>query len=355
LILDLAAAENRAVNDSPFFRRRQSMSTVLSSRSRALRVVVAPRSRAEQQVRTTVARSLVPPRAITLEAIAGGFHPLPQLDLHDRAGRVIPDLVFTNFYVGGNASWKTTDIQSIDQALSAAMSDPHLNNVMVQYFRGAPVTSTFKPSRVLPGSHPARVSQKRVEKIISQLHASGDLDAFPAASTVFNLMLPRGTVLTLGGPADHEEHAQTGVPTDEEDSSLHGLGGFHGSIHTATNGIYYAVGVFSEGNNGIVAFDQPWKNVVATFYHELNEARTDADVEDAEHTGSDSFIGWTNDENPSEEIGDIPMALAGGNLSLVMKEVPLTHGGGKVPIQLMWSNAVHGPEGPIPHPRPVTH
>jgi hypothetical protein len=26
-------------------------------------------------------------------------------------------------------------------------------------------------------------------------------------------------------------------------------------------------------------FDQPWKNVLATFYHELNEARTDPDVD----------------------------------------------------------------------------
>jgi hypothetical protein len=33
-----------------------------------------------------------------------------------------------------------------------------------------------------------------------------------------------------------------------------------------------------------------------------------------------------------------------------MKEVPLSDGSGTVPIQLMWSNAVGGPEGPIPAP-----
>jgi hypothetical protein len=66
--------------------------------------------------------------------------------------------------------------------------------------------------------------------------------------------------------------------------------------------LYYAVGVFSDGNNGIVAFDQPWENVVATFYHELNEARTDADVEDGQ-------VAWVNEEQPSEEIGDIPMSV----------------------------------------------
>ena len=51
----------------------------------------------------------------------------------------------------------------------------------------------------------------------------------------------------------------------------------------------YSVGVFSEGNNGIVAFNNSWKNVVATFYHELVEARTDADVEEGR-------VAWVNNE-----------------------------------------------------------
>jgi hypothetical protein len=55
--------------------------------------------------------------------------------------------------------------------------------------------------------------------------------------------------------------------------------------------VYYAVGVYSQTEtdgtvNGIPVFEQPWKNVVATFYHELNEARTDADVEDAIRAGN---------------------------------------------------------------------
>jgi hypothetical protein len=83
--------------------------------------------------------------------------------------------------------------------------------------------------------------------------------------------------------------------------------------------------------------------VVATFYHELVEARTDADVEEGR-------VAWVNNQFPSEEIGDIPMSLAGANLGKVMKEVPLSDGSGTVPIQLMWSNAVGGPEGPIPAP-----
>ena len=112
--------------------------------------------------------------------------------------------------------------------------------------------------------------------------------------------------------------------------------------------VYYAVGVYSEGPNGIVAFDKPWKNVCATFYHELCEARTDPDVEDAIAAGdtpaADKFIGWYS--NKGGEIGDIPMEEAGSNLGLIMKEVKLTSGA-TAPIQLMWSNAVGGPEGPI--------
>jgi hypothetical protein len=101
--------------------------------------------------------------------------------------------------------------------------------------------------------------------------------------------------------------------------------------------------VFSERNNGIPAFDESGKNFIATFYHELVEARTDADVEQGE-------VAWVNNEKPSEEIGDIPMTLAGQNLGKVTKEVPLGDGSGTVPIQLIWCNAVSSPEGPISDP-----
>jgi len=41
------------------------------------------------------------------------------------------------------------------------------------------------------------------------------------------------------------------------------------------------------------------------------------------------------------------MEEAGSDLAAVMREVRLADGSGTVPIQLMWSNAVGGPEGPI--------
>ena len=131
----------------------------------------------------------------------------------------------------------------------------------------------------------------------------------------------------------------------------------HGSIRVGSGAsdqiVYYAIGVYSEtlpdGTvNGIPVFDQAWKNVVATFYHELNEARTDPDVEDAIRAGNDpaatKFLGWTSKQG--EECGDFPVFEA-NPLSEIFQEIKLTDGSGTVPVQFQYSDKVHGPEGPI--------
>lgn len=312
---------------------------------RPLNVFVRTGSKAELVSRRRAAGRKLEPRVLRTrpEDIAAGFTPRPDLNLVDQGGKIIQDLVFTNFYVGADG-WDPADMQNIDSSLTKAMSDPHLNNVMLQYFRGAAaITSTFQPSQTLP-DHPNTISQTDVESLVTLLQGQGQFNGFDLGNTVFNFMLARGIVLTIDdGSGQTKGGAKAQAGADDASSSLEGLGGFHGSVHVGGNTIYYAVGVFSEGNNGIVAFDQSWKNVVATFYHELNEARTDADVED-------NAVAWVTNESPSEEIGDIPMSLAGADLSKVMQEVPLADGSGTVPIQLMWSNAVAGPEGPIDNP-----
>ena len=114
---------------------------------------------------------------------------------------------------------------------------------------------------------------------------------------------------------------------------------------------YYSANVFSQrlpnGRvNGIPAFDASWKDVVGTLYHEMNEFRTDADVAEANRTGNEDLLGWVG---PNSEIGDQPINAAGaaGDLSLVFQEIMLSMGGGRVPVQFLYSNAVHGAEGPI--------
>jgi hypothetical protein len=325
------------------------MSTLTITAPRFTRVAVHPGSPAAKLHRA---------------ARAAGFPAKTALNLKRFPGKTIEHLTFTNIYLGSAADWDRDDIKNIDWALSAAMRDPRLNNVIAQYYPDGKSTTVFKPSRLLEGPLPHRVFRGTIEGFVAGLEGSNGLSGFDLASTVFCFMLPRGVVLSdhmSAAAARHErerdddDEPRFNPALGERDAldSLHGLGGYHGSIHPKrgpkTSTVYYAVAVYSEGTNGIVAFDKPWKSICATFYHELCEARTDPDVEDAIRAGdtpaADDFLGWYSPRGG--EIGDIPMDEAGANLGKVMKEVPLTRGGKKVPIQLMWSNAVGGPEGPI--------
>jgi hypothetical protein len=339
-----------------------------TNKTRPMNVQVKKGSPAETYYRS---KAGLPGKDALLPAeIAPGIQPTPAHDLVFHGGKTVPDMTYTNFFVGGQKSWQQSDITRIDQALSAAMTDRRLNNVMAQYFPGKQISCASRPSRVLPGNAPTVVSQGDVENLVRNLHAQGQLDGFDLGSTIFNFMLPRGAVLnTNGAPtasaaasasADEWRVNNPARPEDEADSR-HGLGGYHGSVHVkrpdgtmAT--LYYSVGVFSEvrpdgKENGIAVFDEPWKNVVATFYHELNEFRTDPDVEDAIKAGDTiaggKFLGWMSEQG--EEIGDFPISEA-DPLSQVFKEVATADGNGHVPIQFQYSNAVHGPEGPIDAP-----
>jgi hypothetical protein len=334
-------------------RLRKGAKKVAKNTVRPLNVAVARGTKAEQHFKSMV---VIP------AAIAPGLPHSPAHNLINHGGKTIQNLIYTNFFIGGAASWDANDIKLIDDALNQAMSDAPLNNVMMQYFNNKPITATFKPSHILPGAKPKVFSQGDVEKLVKSLFAQGGLAGFDFTSTVFNFMLPSGTILNSDeGPtaAVSPNALASPVPNEEDEaSSTQGLGGYHGSVHVdKKTTVYYAVGVFSEqrpngSHNGIVAFDKPWKNIVATFYHELCEARTDPDVEDAIRAGNSpnavKFLGWTSQQG--EECGDFPMDEAGGDLSLVMQEVQLANGAGKVPVQFQYSNAVQGPEGPIPAP-----
>lgn len=326
---------------------------------RPLNVYVGRGSSAERALRLR-SGSVVP------EAIAPGLPPTPEHDLRFYGGKTIQYLNFVNYYIAANA-WAQDDIDNIDRCLAAAMSDEDLNNVIAQYFTG-PIASAFAGSQKLPGQIAPTMSQGDVEKLATDLFSQNQFNAYDLASTVFNFLLPPGTVLntdsTLTGAnqlaATQVQTHQTVIPHDEDDS-LNGLGGYHGSVHVTGGAIvYYAVGVYSQvqGNgtiNGIPVFDQPWKNIVATFYHELNESRTDADVEDAIRAGNDpnanAFLGWVSDQG--EECGDFPVTEAAGDLAKVFEEVQLTSGVATVPVQFQYSNFVHGPEGPIAVPYPT--
>ena len=275
--------------------------------------------------------------------------------MEDFGGPTIADLTFVNRYVGGADMWSDSDVSNIDTALSAAMSDSGLQSVIAQYYQGRQISSTMLPSAVVDGAVPPTVYKNNAEALAQELHAAGALGNADATKSVINIMLPAGIVLSddfepgFQPPAAQEEaydrRKQRVIRVGEDDAadSRNGLGGYHGSIHLQDGTeFYYAVGVYSEGANGIDAFGVPWKNVVATFYHELNEARTDADVEDVNATGNANLLGWYS-QTGQGEIGDLPINACNGDLSLVFQEVTLSGGAGTVPIQVMWSNADDGP------------
>src|ERR1700748_1487027 len=76
-------------------------------------------------------------------ALAPGFAAHTALNLHFFGGRTIEHLTFTHVYLGGKAAWNQNDIKSIDASLSASMADPHLNNVIAQYFKDGKPTAAF--------------------------------------------------------------------------------------------------------------------------------------------------------------------------------------------------------------------
>jgi hypothetical protein len=267
------------------------------------------------------------------DQIAPGFTPNAQYDLSYFAGPTIATATVMPIYVGGDgtqaggaAAWTQSDMTAVDQALAHALGDTNLESVMAQYFPSQPSASVAGSAQLT--NQATTFQQTDVESMVRSAYQGGTLTG-DATQTLFCFMLSPGTRLFASDGSD----------------SYNGLGGYHGSISVGGTTVYYAVGVYSETSggvtNGIPAFNQPWKNVVATFYHEINEWRTDAAVEQATSSNVNGVLGWYSQQYG--EIGDIPITEAGANLSEVFVEVTLAAGGGTVPVQLMYSNYDHGP------------
>ncbi len=289
--------------------------------------------------------------------IAPGFTPAKRFDLKFNGGKTLQHLRFKSFYLGGPA-FPAADIPLIDKALSGAMSDPPLNNVMQQYFPRGPITTTFLGSTVWAPATSATFTRDSIDTVLTDLNAANALAGIDFTSTVICFFLPPGIILTddkvgkVAGAAQGADKRKASYLIGDSDqaSSLEGLGGYHGSTHVTGQKVYFAVAVYSQmingAPNGIPFWPDSWKNMVATFYHELNEARTDPDVEEYNLAPGPKIIGWYANVQGGGEIGDTPINQSGGRLALVFTEVKLADGT-TAPIQLMWSNAVHGPEGPF--------
>lgn len=125
-----------------------------------MNVFVGKSSRAETRFRNSAGLPIDP------QALAPGLPATPEHNLIFHGGKTIHDLIFSNFYIGGAASWNQDDIKSIDRCLAAAMSYRGLNNVICQYFGDDNISSSFKGSQILEGNdiedvHSLRHSEKQ--------------------------------------------------------------------------------------------------------------------------------------------------------------------------------------------------
>jgi hypothetical protein len=64
------------------------------------------------------------------DAIAPGIPPDASADLVFHGGKTVPQMEFQNVFLGGHTSWLASDIDSINTAITLAMQDRRLNNVV---------------------------------------------------------------------------------------------------------------------------------------------------------------------------------------------------------------------------------
>ncbi len=267
--------------------------------------------------------------ALASAALANNLRPAPYSDLIYRGGKLVPQMRYQNVYLGARASWHDDEKRSIDHAIKVAMQDRRLNSVLTQYFQGrAPECDPLDSLSLDEAGDAVILDEADITAKVVELYTTKKISHRDLDVTIFNLMLPRGTELHFQGHSSREE-----------------IGGYHGSTKVVEQGrsitLYYSANVYSDAGNGLEAFDRAWKNVVATLYHELNEFRTDPDVGEAGRV-EDPLLGWVS--NLGEEIGDQPIYAADKNLSIVFKEILANEE--RIPVQLLYSNAVHGAEEP---------
>jgi hypothetical protein len=300
-----------------------------------MRIQVLPGSEAEYHHYQAAAR--YSGESIEREALAPGVTASPQDDLVFRGGKVLPQMGFQNIYLGRSNDFAPGDVESIDDAITRVMRDGQLKDIIQQYFPGKTLSYDVAQSVVLDEARPNEMGEPEVQAKIIELFDRGLILATDHDRTCFNLVLPPDTILKL-----------------DNSSSLRGLGGYHGSVHFDRGGqsrtLYYSANVYSEiragRRNGIPFFNKPWKNVVCTLYHELIEFQTDPDVGDAIRQQDRRFIGFNS--NRGQEIGDQP--ISANSLDKVFIEVLTNPGPLATPVQLMFSNRVHGAEGPDEKP-----
>lgn len=247
-------------------------------------------------------------------------------------GGVLDHSEVTNMYIGDyfNTAAGQKDVAHNDAAVADLQTNKNFGSVLAQYGVGA---GTVGQSQVLGGTYKSgqHITQAQIEGMLQQAVASGQVK--PGAQSLYNFVLPPNAVLQ----------------TSDGSTSLKGVGGFHGSIHTPDGQtVYYSAIAYSKGSNGIdFTKGNAQDNISITESHEIAEADTDPNVEDAANSNDWSKLSWYDDQNG--EIGDIEVndAPPGTPLSTMYSRED------GYAFQKIWSNVDGTNETKAKHPGDV--
>jgi hypothetical protein len=227
------------------------------------------------------------------------------------------------------------DVKHNDAAVADIITNKDFTSVWHQY---GVDQGTSKPSVSLGGTYKSNavITQKQIETMLAKAVANGTVK--PGAQSIYNFVLPPGATLKM----------------DDGTTSKQGLGGFHSSIKVGGKDVYYSAIAYSKGNNGIdFTNGNAQDNISITESHEISEASTDPNVQDASNDNNDAELGWMDLQNG--EIGDLEVndAPPGTPLSTMFGRV---YG---YAVQKIWSqkdgtNEIKaknpGPVEPLPTP-----
>jgi hypothetical protein len=175
----------------------------------------------------------------------------------------------------------------------------HLNNVMAQYDADGKTSTVFKRFEVHRRPVTARVFRDVIEGFVAGLDQSRALSGFDLATTVFNFMLPRGTVVVDRRSTGHAERREprgrrrARRRSGRLEARARRLSGAR-PREARREDRHSAVcrRRLCRGHQRHRRARQAVEEHLRALYHELCEARTDPDVGETIRTGNDRLLGW---------------------------------------------------------------
>jgi hypothetical protein len=295
-----------------------------------------------EAARTRSADDLSPRELNTLinasHAAGGGLAkgtPTTGMNLVNHGGPVMRGQV-VHVYVG-DTFWHGTEGQrqlaQLEPAFKAIVEDAQLSSVAAQYGSGA--GTTVQSSYIVPGLNPTKLTDKQVQSLIANEVKAGRIQVGPHLPELYVALHQAPGIIISDGTTESTQQ----------------MNGYHSHVDLPQQRVYYGQDVGADAKNGFQITGDPVKDREATFFHELNEFRTDGNVPDQLTYYDDVTPLVRSDGTPVlqhgqplvglGEIGDGAIDVSGlQGLPIGVVVAPFTTQSGlTVMCQKLWSNA----------------